>query len=435
MRVELEGGARRRRRRAIGPAGLGGVWRSGGRLPRARWGVLAGLVVLAALAYFAFALVHPVSGPTVISAVRAGVFTGGPLRLAWPRQGEAAVGVEGVGLVGFHGSGRPTPIASIAKVMTAYLVLRDHPLSGAAGGPQITVTSADVAVYRADQAAGQSVVAVRDGERLTERQALEGLLLPSGNNIATLLARWDAGSEGAFVANMNSRARTLGLLHTRYTDVSGVQAGTVSTAVDQVRLAMKAILVPAFRQTVAMAQATLPVAGRQYNKNALLGKDGIFGVKTGTTSQAGGCFVFAAHDRLGGRSITVVGAVLHQRASRAQPSIIAAAFNAAVTLLGSTRPVLVRSQVIARGATLGWLKVPWADRVALQAASSASLVGWPGLRIHTGITTARHVFLPLVAGRPVGTAVIGAGQQRETVELLASRAVPNTSLAWRLAHP
>jgi serine-type D-Ala-D-Ala carboxypeptidase (penicillin-binding protein 5/6) len=81
-------------------------------------------------------------------------------------------------------------------------------LHGGVGGPQITVTPADVAVYRADAAAGQSVVAVRAGERLTERQALEGLLLPSGNNVATLLAR--SGSERAFVAKMNASARALG---------------------------------------------------------------------------------------------------------------------------------------------------------------------------------------------------------------------------------
>jgi D-alanyl-D-alanine carboxypeptidase (penicillin-binding protein 5/6) len=169
--------------------------------------VLAGLVVVTALAYVVFALVRSVPGTRLVPAARSRAFAGRPLRLAWPRQGEAAVGVAGVGLIGSHGSGRPTPIASIAKVMTAYLVLREHPLHGGAGGPRITVTPADVAVYRADAAAGQSVVAVRAGERLTERRALEGLLLPSGNNIATLLARWDAGSERGFVAKMNARAR------------------------------------------------------------------------------------------------------------------------------------------------------------------------------------------------------------------------------------
>ena len=172
--------------------------------------------------------------------------------------------------------------------MTAYLVLVAHPLRRGAGGPQIVVKPADVAVYQADVAAGDSVVAVRAGERLTERQALEALLLPSGNNIATLLARWDAGSERAFVARMNARAGALGLAHTHYTDASGVQPGTQSTAADQVRLAMLAIQVPVFRQIVAMGQVTLPVAGRQHNLDKLLGTDGIVGIKTGTTSQAGG---------------------------------------------------------------------------------------------------------------------------------------------------
>jgi D-alanyl-D-alanine carboxypeptidase (penicillin-binding protein 5/6) len=268
--------------------------------------------VAAAFAYIVFALVRSVPAVTVSPAAYSGAFAGRPARLAWPREGEAAVGVQSIGLIGSHGSGRPTPIASLAKVMAAYVALRDHPLHGDAGGPQIVVSRADVAVYQADAAAGQSVVAVQAGERLTERQALEGLLLPSGNNIATLLARWDAGSERVFVAKMNARARALGLLHTRYTDASGVQAGTVSTAVDQLALAIHAIELPAFRQIVAMGQTTLPVAGRQYNKDTLIGKSGIVGIKTGTTSQAGACFLFAARERLARRSTTVVGAVLHQ---------------------------------------------------------------------------------------------------------------------------
>jgi D-alanyl-D-alanine carboxypeptidase (penicillin-binding protein 5/6) len=121
------------------------------------------------------------------------------------------------------------------------------------------------------------VVAVRVGERLTEGQALEGLLLLSGNNMATLRVRWDAGSERAFVAKMNARARALGLTHTRYTGASGVQASTASTAGDQVRLAMRAMDVLALRQTVAVAQATLPVAGRQYTRTRCSAKTGSLG--------------------------------------------------------------------------------------------------------------------------------------------------------------
>jgi serine-type D-Ala-D-Ala carboxypeptidase (penicillin-binding protein 5/6) len=398
-------------------------------------GVFVGLVVLAAVAYVIIALVRTVPALTVMPVPLSSAFPGPPPALAWPGQGEAAAGVQGVGVIGVHGSDRPTPIASLAKVMTAYIVLRDHPLGTAGNGPEISVTPADVAVYRSDLASGQSVVAVRAGERLTERQALEGLLLPSGNNIASLLARWDAGSEAAFLAKVNAQARALGLAHTRYTDSSGVQAGTVSTAGDQVRLAMLALNFPAFAQIVAMPQVTLPVAGLQYNVDALLGSDGIVGIKTGSTSQAGGCFVFAAHELVGGRTVTLAGAVLHQLATSSQPSIIAAAFTASTSLITSVRRALVRLTVVRRGATLAWVEAPWGGRVALRAAASASLVGWPGLPLRARIAPSRHPAAPLEAGQSLGTVVVAGGEHRAAVRLATSAALPGPSLSWRLAHP
>jgi D-alanyl-D-alanine carboxypeptidase (penicillin-binding protein 5/6) len=99
---------------------------------------------------------------------------------------------------------RPVPIASLAKIMTAYVVLRDRPLIAGGQGPAIAVQPADVAAYARDSMQGQSVVRVVAGEKLTERQALEAMLIPSGNNIADLLARWDAGSQAAFAAKMNA---------------------------------------------------------------------------------------------------------------------------------------------------------------------------------------------------------------------------------------
>jgi serine-type D-Ala-D-Ala carboxypeptidase (penicillin-binding protein 5/6) len=451
VRVQLHAGSRRRRRWKQQPGGLASARRPValrplGRLPSARppaaghvpgikWAPWAGMVVLAAVAYFVFALVRPVSVITTTVAPRTGSFGGRAPALAWPGQGEAAVAVEGVGLLGARGPDRSTPIASLAKVMTADVVLRDHPLRGSGGGPQITVTPADAAAYSADVAAGESVVAVRTGERLTERQALTALLLPSGNNIATMLAAWDAGSQRLFVAKMNARARALGLTHTRYADAAGVQPGTTSTAADQVRLAMVAMAVPGFWQTVGSSQATLPVAGRVDNLDRLLGKGGIIGIKTGSTSQAGGCFLFAAEQQVAGRPITVVGAVLHQLAGAPQPAMIAAAFNATTRLLASSRSVLVRRAVIRRGALLGSLKAQWAVPVALRAASSASLVGWPGLPIRTTVATAPRMSIPVSVGERVGTAIVAAGQQRSTVALVAAGGVPGASLMWRMTHP
>ncbi len=397
--------------------------------------MFATLLLLAATAYVVFTLERSLPAPSVVPTPASVAFTGPHRALAWPGQGQAAVGLEGVGLIASHGSHRPTPIASVAKIMTAYMVLRDHPLRGGTDGPQITVTSADVGVYQADKAAGQSVVAVQPGEPLSLRQALQGLLLPSGNNIATLLARWDAGSQGAFIAKMNGEAGALGLSHTHYTDPSGLQAGTTSTATDQVHLAMRALEIPAFREIVAMPEVTLPVAGRQFNVNGMLGKDGIVGVKTGSTSQAGGCFVFAAHQVVGGRTVTVVGAVLHQLATPAQPSIIEGAFHASTTLLASVRHILVTRQVVDRGQSLASIKSSWADPIAVPAVRSVSLVGWPGLPIRNTIATVSHPAVPIKAGQNVGVAVFASGEQRAQVRLVASRGLSQPSLTWRLTHP
>jgi D-alanyl-D-alanine carboxypeptidase (penicillin-binding protein 5/6) len=200
----------------------------------------------------------------------------------------------------------------VAKVMTAYLVLRDHPLGPGEDGPTITLTDADVADthWRAGQ--DESVVPVTAGEQLTERQALQALLLPSANNIAAVLARWDSGSTDRFVARMNATARSLGMTHTRYTDPSGYDDGTVSTAADQVRVVDRAMHLPVFASIVATPSATLPVAGTVDNTNTLLGHGGFVGVKTGSTDAAGGCFAFRAIRWIDGKRTTITGVVLGQ---------------------------------------------------------------------------------------------------------------------------
>jgi serine-type D-Ala-D-Ala carboxypeptidase (penicillin-binding protein 5/6) len=132
------------------------------------------------------------------------------------------------------------------------------------------------------------------GETITERQALEALLLPSADNMAWILARWDAGSQAAFAARMNAAARSLAMTGTSYTDPSGLDPCTTSTAADQVRLGIAAMQVPALAAITAESTAVVPVAGVVRNTNALLGQDGIVGLKTGSTQAAGGCLLVAA---------------------------------------------------------------------------------------------------------------------------------------------
>jgi serine-type D-Ala-D-Ala carboxypeptidase (penicillin-binding protein 5/6) len=102
------------------------------------------------------------------------------------------------------------------------------------------------------------------------------------------------------------------MTHTRYTDPSGFDDATVSTAADQLRIVDRAMGLPVFASIVATPSATLPVAGAVQNTNTLLGHDGFVGVKTGSTAAAGGCFAFRAIRRIDGKRTTITGVVLGQ---------------------------------------------------------------------------------------------------------------------------
>ncbi len=245
-------------------------------------------------------------------------------RLAWPAGGEAAVEVDGIGHITSYGGSQPVPIASVAKVMTAYLTLRRHPLRRDQDGFTLTVTAADAADEQQRVALGESVLPVRAGEHLNERQALQALMLPSANNIAQMLAAHDAPTVEAFVARMNATARRLGMTATTYTDPSGFSASTVSTAADQLKLAAVAMRRSAFAQIVDETSAVLPVAGVVSNYNQLIGHDGYVGIKTGSDAAAGGCLVFAKRVVVAGRRLTILGDVLGQR----EGSLIGAALSA-----------------------------------------------------------------------------------------------------------
>jgi D-alanyl-D-alanine carboxypeptidase (penicillin-binding protein 5/6) len=250
--------------------------------------------------------------------------------VTWPQHGQAAV-VLGNGSPAASPHQQPVPIASLAKVMTAYLVLERYPLSGAEQGFTTTVTAAQAQAQADDAADGQSVVAVRAGEPLTERQLLEALLIPSGNNIAAMLADRVAGGDTRLVAAMNAEARALGMDHTTYTDPSGFDPGTVSTAADQLRVFRKAMRLPAFRQIVSMPRVTLPDAGAVTNFNPLV-SEGYAG-KTGSDSAAKGCLAFFTHVTADGRRRTAVGVVLGQGAGSDTSVILAAAGRAAEQLV------------------------------------------------------------------------------------------------------
>jgi D-alanyl-D-alanine carboxypeptidase (penicillin-binding protein 5/6) len=276
-------------------------------------GLLVVIVAIAAVGYRLLASSSSTGAPFVdaVQSKHRGARGAALPGTVWPSYGQAAVQL-GQAQLQAGPNQHPAPIASVAKVMTAYLVLRDHPLGVGDGGPTITLSGGDVADTDRRSRQRESVVPIVAGEQLTEQQALQALLLPSANNIAAVLARWDSGSVARFVAQMNATARSLGMTRTRYTDPSGYDDRTVSTAADQLRIVERAMRLPAFASIVATTSATLPVAGTVRNTNTLLGREGFVGVKTGSDRAAGGCFAFRAIRFVHGKRTTITGVVLGQ---------------------------------------------------------------------------------------------------------------------------
>jgi D-alanyl-D-alanine carboxypeptidase (penicillin-binding protein 5/6) len=268
---------------------------------------------------------------------------GSGFALPWPTRGQATVDVEGIGSLGVQGDRRPVPIASVTKVMTALVVLRDHPLRGADQGPMIRV-DATAAAEASD--AQQSTVRVAAGQSFSERELLEMLLIPSGNNIARLLARWDAGSEPAFVARMNRTAQSLGMTATTYTGASGYEDTTTSTAVDQLKLARQAVTDDVFMQIVGLPDATIPgLPVRLVNTNTLLGDHGVIGMKTGSSTPAGGALMWAARQPdADGRSRLVLGVVLDQHQGSSSNDDLRAALDASRVLISAVAQELAATR-------------------------------------------------------------------------------------------
>lgn len=351
-----------------------------------------------------------------------------PPTLPWPARGAAGLYLEGGGALGTSGGASSLPMASTAKMMTALLVLEDHPLALNEPGPVITISRADVATYFAERNQGESVVPVAAGEQLSEYQLLQGLLLPSASNFADLLASWDAGSVPAFVARMNTRAAALEMSATHYADVSGFSAQSVSIPMDLITLARTAMQLPVFAQIVAQGQASLPVAGVIRNLDTLLGHDGVVGIKTGHTDQAGGCFVFAADVEIGGQTARIYGAVL------GQPSDLAGAFSATAALIQAIAPVLQRRTVVRKGDVVALYRTAWDESGRIVAGGSLA----PWVLLDGAVISRRVALLPLPpalpAGAQVGTLTVTAPGHQADVPLVTTQPINGPDIGWRLTR-
>ena len=346
--------------------------------------------------------------------------------IPWPQTGIAALGATGFGLIETSPGERTLPMWSVAKVMTALVVLDDKPLQKDQQGPTITITDADVQTYRSELADKQSVVEVRAGEQLSEFQALQALLIPSGNNIGDLLAGWDAGGVAPFVDRMNAKAKALKLTKTSYADTSGASEQTVSTPSDLTRLALVAVANPVLVEIVAQPEATLPVAGRVFNVDASLGQGGVEGIKTGSNPGQGAVFMFSAPLKIGGQVVTVVGTVMGLET-------LDEVFSASRRLIDFAGQAVQVTDVVKDGIEVGVYESPWGGRAALLTTQPVQLVTWPGSdlkrRLEVPAATA-----PVKSGAPAGDLYLQLGDQVARVPLATDSPISPPTTAWRLTR-
>jgi len=339
-------------------------------------------------------------------------------------------------------------IASVAKTLTALVVLGKKPLGATDAGPVYTITPQDVAFYSSSVAAGGSSTLVALGEQFSERQLLEALMLPSGNNIADTLAVWAGGSMPAFVSMENSEAAALGMAHTTITDPSGFDSGTKSTASDLVKLGTAAIGNAALATIVAERSVTLPNGQTVTNFDTALTEPGWLGLKTGDSNSAGGCFLFAVKRNPSGTSnpddaLTLVGAVVGERSSAANATgddDRGAAIYDAVNAVNAAMKgyVEVNSSVVSdKPAVSGSVTTAWGDSSSLDVGSPA-LVSPVVVRSETTLSVRARtmgVGSSLAAETQVGS-VDGLVDNKVvlTWPVLSAQAVDGPGILWRLQH-
>jgi D-alanyl-D-alanine carboxypeptidase (penicillin-binding protein 5/6) len=184
---------------------------------------------------------------------------------------------------------------------------------------------------------------------------------------------------------------------------------------------------PVFADIVGQASAVVPVAGKIDNRNFLLGRDNIIGIKTGHTDQSGGVFVAAATHHVGEQTITMIATVM------GGPDVSRSMLDS-VPLLMSAEKNLAQRTVVKKGTIVGTYDVPWASKVSLKTTADLNLIVWGGSSI---VTTHKIETLHVAAhaSTPVGTADATSGGVSTQVPVVTSMGITRPSFWWRMTHP
>lgn len=346
--------------------------------------------------------------------------------LAWPSQGQSAIGSSADGvLVAKNTDDRPVPMASITKLVTALTVLEVNPLAAGEPGPTITLSASDAARYSEYVAKNGSVAPATAGQQISQRHMLDAMLVASANNYADTLALWAYGTPEAYLAAANGLLEKHQLTDTAVADMTGFSPDSKSTARDLVKLGAIALNQPAISEIVSQKSVTIPDVGTLQNTNILLGSDGVNGIKTGTTDEAGSCLLFSATHKVGAENVTIIGVIL----GAPNHSTL---FNQVKTLLASAKPNFQSVTLVKTSQPIGTYTAPWGATAQAAAQATTAETLWAGTKVSQHATL--QAIQPGDSGT-VGALITKVKDQTYTTNVTLDTPLTSPTWHWRLTHP
>jgi len=411
------------------------------RRRRRRIGLLVTAIVVVLLlavpgGYVWWALTAELPSP-VVETGRPSVTVPAAATLTLPSSGASAIAVAGAdeylgagasGIWATSGTDEQRPIASIAKLITALVILDRHPLADASDpGPTITFSKADHDLYDQYYVRGATIAAMPTGSSMSLHDALATMLIPSASNYAEAVSTWAFGSQGAFRGAAQRWLAANGLNGTTIVEPTGLDARNVSTPSDLIALGKLAAANPTIASIAATSSLTLPGPGPMANTNGLLGSNGITGLKTGNLGDGTYNLLFTASVPVGTAEPLSVTGVLLGGLTRANVD------RDTMALIDSIRAGFHEVTVAERDQQVGTITTPWGASAQIVIADYATIHTWSDTPIVVEMTTTTP--RTFEDGEEVGSITWTAGPNTVTVPVEVAGTIAPPTDEWRLTHP
>ncbi|WP_345750519.1 D-alanyl-D-alanine carboxypeptidase family protein [Microbacterium rhizophilus] len=399
-------------------------------------GIVALLVVGAPAGYAAWALNAPLAAPEA-EYVAPSVPVVEPAEIVFPAEGDTALSISGgdayldagaSGIPEHSGTDEQRSVASIAKLVTALVVLDAFPLADADDpGPTITFSRADHDLYDQYYVRGATVAAMPTGSSMSLHDALATMLIPSASNYADAVSTWAYGSRSAFLDAARVWLAAHGLTRTNIVDPTGLDPGNTSTPSDLLRLGTLAAADPTIARIAATPRLWLEGPGSMVNTNSLLGAHGVTGLKTGNLGPGTFSLLYTASLSVGADEPLSVTGIMLGGMSRA------AVDEGVGRLLESIRDGFHNVPVATRGQQVGTYSTPWGSEARAVVARDARIFTWSDTPISVAMDTTTPA--TYTDGDVVGTLTWTAGASTATADIVIEGAIAPPDEWWRLTHP